>query len=169
MNPRDYREMNQGIADDIDTMIEEDPESFDILLYKAVLGSEETVTDVEDVVGSVESKDRSIDYEDPVEKRGKFLPFEFSDILAVNDGTESNMGSIGDTPMVMLINDREIPEQSVVQYKEFTGGIDTDGDDEIRTVTLYILKSTSAGQAGPTMAIKHYVIPMDEPEALVNE
>lgn len=156
ISPRDYRETNQDIARDIFTMIEQDPDNLDILLFKARLETVETLADVEDMVGSLEEDERSFEYGDPIECKALFLPFEFEDTLVTLDGTEGQIGS-ADTPLVMLISEPDIPEYSVVQYEEYVS------ETERRRATLCILKSMEVAQS-PGVVMKHYLIPFTNNE-----
>ena len=156
---RDYRETSQLIASDLETMFDHDPDAIDVLLYKSELVMAEIVTGlVQDVVGSLESDERAIEYADPVETRGIFLPFDFSGILAMDDG---QMAGDFETPIVMLIKGDEIPKASVIQYDEYVNQTET------RRVTLYIMKSEAVGQS-PAIAFKYYLIPFFDDEGVFN-
>jgi len=160
METRDYRETSALIASDLVTMFDSDPDAIDLLLYKARIGNPETVVETEDVVGSLEADERAIEYDDPIDTRGIFLPFDFQEVLAMDSGAQP-----GDyeTPIVMLIQETDIPKGSVIQYDEYVNG------DEKQTVSLYILKSDAVGQA-PAIAMKHYLIPFfDDEGALTHE
>ena len=156
---RDYRETSQLIASDLETMFDHDPDAIDVLLYRAELATAEVVTGlVQDVVGSLESDERAIEYADPVETRGIFLPFDFSGILAMDDG---DMAGDFETPIVMLIKGDEIPKASVIQYDEYVSQTET------RRVTLYVMKSEAVGQS-PAIAFKYYLIPFFDDEGAFN-
>ena len=160
METRDYRETSALIASDMVTMFDSDPDAIDILLFKARIGDPETVVETEDVVGSLEADERTVEYDDPIDTRGIFLPFDFQEILAMDSGVQQ-----GDyeTPVVMLIQETDIPKGSVIQYDEYVNGT------EKQTVSLYILKSEAVGQA-PAIAMKHYMIPFfDDEGALTHE
>lgn len=156
---RDYRETSQLIASDLETMFDHDPDAIDVLLYKSKLIMAEIVTGlVQDVVGSLESDERAIEYADPIETRAIFLPFDFSGILAMDDG---QMSGDFETPIVMLIKGDEIPKASVIQYDEYVNQTET------RRVTLYIMKSEAVGQS-PAIAFKYYLIPFFDDEGVFN-
>lgn len=155
MTTRDYRETNLLVASDLSTMLAEDPDAVDVLIYKAILGTPETNTAlINDVVGSLESDERAIEYADPISSKALFLPFDFQAILAMDSGA---MAGDFETPVVMLIKGAEIPKASVVQYDEFAGVSD------IRTVTLYVMKAEAVGQS-PAIAFKYYLIPFFDDE-----
>ena len=156
ISPRDYRETNQELARDILTMIEQDPDNLDILLFKARLETIENLADIEDTVGSLEEDERSFGYDDPIECKAVFMPFEFEGTLVTLDGTEGQIGST-DTPIVMLISEPDIPEYSVVQYEEYVS------QTERRRVTMCILKSMEVAQS-PGVAMKHYLVPFTDNE-----
>jgi len=157
---RDYRETNAQLSSDLDVMFDSDPDAIDLLLFKARLGNPETVTETEDVVGSLEDDERAIEYDDPIDTRGRFLPFDFQGILAMDSGAQQ--GDF-DVPVVMLIKEKNIPIGSVVQYDEYISPTET------QMVSLYIIKSEAVGQA-PAIAMKHYLIPFfDDEGALTHE
>ena len=108
---RDYRETNIQIASDLDIFFDNDPDVFDVIIYKALSDDQETLTDVEDVVGSMESDRRTIQYADPISSKAKIMPFDFR-FFATSDGEGANEGS-AEQPVVMLIKEKTIPKQSV--------------------------------------------------------
>jgi len=157
---RDYRATNTLISDDLDVMFDQDPDAIDMLLFKALIGNPETVVETEDVVGSLEADERAVEYDDPIDTRGIFLPFDFHGIQAMDSGAQQ--GDY-DVPVVMLIKEREIPRGSVIQYDEYIN------ETETQTMSLYIVKSEAVGQA-PAIAMKHYLIPFfDDEGALTHE
>jgi len=160
MTTRDYRETNALISSDLDILFDADPDAIDVLLYKARLGSPETVCETEDVVGSLEADERAVEYDDPIDTRGVFLPFDFQGILAMDSGiTQGDF----EVPVVMLLKEKDIPKGSVIQYDEYIS------DTETQTFSMYIIKSEAVGQA-PAIAMKHYLIPFfDDEGALTHE
>lgn len=159
MNKRDYRETSRVIVSDLDVMFEYDPDAIDVLLYRAKLDTTEVATSlVQDVVGSLESDERLIEYEDPVLTRAIFLPFEFQAIAAMDQG---DMAADFETPLVMLIQGNEIPKASVIQYDEYIGP----KDDDVRRVTLYVMHSDTVGQS-PAIAYRYYLIPFFDEEGV---
>lgn len=153
---RDYRQTNVQIASDLDTFFDNDPDVFDVIIFKAQSDEQETVTDVEDVVGSMESDRRTIEYADPIASKAKIMPFDFR-LFATSDGEDANEGS-AENPIIMLIKEKDIPKQSVIQYDEYINETD------IRTVTLYLVHSEAYGQA-PVITMAHYLIPMGDSDA----
>jgi hypothetical protein len=141
-------------------MFDQDPDAVDLLLYKALIGNPETVVETEDVVGSIEADERAIEYDDPIDTRGIFLPFDFGGIMAMDSGAQPGDFEV---PVVMLIKETDIPKGSVVQYDEYVS------DTEVQTFSMYILKSEAVGQA-PSITMKHYMIPFfDDEGALTHE
>lgn len=59
--------VSQQIATDLDRIIETHPEAFDGVLFRAISENKEVVAQAEqDIVGSLDSKERTIEYEPPV-------------------------------------------------------------------------------------------------------
>lgn len=150
---RYYSPQNESIATDSDNLLLQDPLSFPITLYKAILTQMETVTDTtEDVVGSLESEERNIGYEDPIATVARFVPFEFDVLTGYSDATgEIESAEPGEKPLVLNILEKNVPEQSFIEYQE-TDGVDT------RIITLYIVKSEVFGQA-PNAARRYFCMP----------
>lgn len=158
--PRDYRAAADVIAADLLTLLDSDPDAFDIVLFKPRLANPETVVQTADVVGSIESDERAVEYDDPIPSRGLFLPFDFQGIIAMDSGEKQ---ADPDVPLVMLIKEKDVPKGSVVQYDEYVSS------SEVQTISLYVIKSEAACQ-GPAVAMKHYLIPFfDDEGALTHE
>ena len=158
MNPRDYRERSNVLSTDLVTWLDDHPDGFDCLLYRAIRSNPEDVTDgiVADVVGSSEGSERKIEYADPVETRGMLIPEEAFLFSAYTDGSvDENVGST-DQPIVLLLKEQDVPKQSVVTWMEYSGlGAET------KEVRVYILESKAFGKA-PSAGLKHYCIPMKD-------
>ena len=149
---RDYRIVSEVLTGDVDVYLDQHPDAFDALLFKAVLSDQETLTEVADEVGSIESLERSISYEDPVPTKAVIIPEQFPvSIVDEGDGPDGTLGQ----PIVMLIAEKNVPEQSVLRYDEYIDDVN------VRTVNLYVLKSEGVNQAG-AVAVKHYLIPFPE-------
>jgi hypothetical protein len=158
LTPRDYRPRSAVLSQDFITMLDDHPDSFDCLLYKAIRSTAENVVEglLLDVVGASEGSERKIDYADPIETRGRLVPEEQFLFAAYTDGTiDENIGS-SDQPMVLLLKEADVPKQSVVSWLEFTGQ-----GTETKEIRVYILESKAFGKA-PTVGLKHYVIPMKD-------
>jgi hypothetical protein len=161
LNPRDYRERSAVLSADFANMLDNHPDAFDCLLYKAIRSTPENLVLglVDDVVGAAEGSERKIEYADPVQTRGMLVPEEQFLFAAYTDGAiDENVGS-AEQPLVLLLKEAEVPKQSVVTWVEFTGqGAAT------KEVRVYILESKAFGKA-PSAGLKHYCIPMiDEGE-----
>lgn len=155
LKPRDYREPQSDIAANVKLFIEQSADAFACLLYRANNDSPEVVTTEEDTVGSIESTERTVTYQLPVLCRAVIVP----------DGSTREVDIEGDTtspatdPVVMILTEINIPDQSVIQYREYTTATET------RDVTLYVLKSGWVGDA-PGVCPKHYCLPMQRFEDL---
>lgn len=158
MNPRDFTNRSAVLSDDIITMLDEHPDAFDCLLYRAVRSSVENVVEglVEDVVGKSEGSERKIDYADPIETRAMLVPEEQFLFTAYTSGSvDENMGST-DQPLVLMLKEQNIPKQSVVTWLEYTGDGTT-----TKEVRVYVLESKTFGKS-PTAGLRHYCIPMKD-------
>jgi hypothetical protein len=149
MKARDYRDYNKAMSDDFLVFVRSHPDAFDILLFKPDMSSLEKVAVDQDVVGALESEERSLEYLDPVAVKAVLIPDEFP-FGSVDAGGEPD-GNM-DQPSVLLIADPDIPKQSVVQYREFIN------DNDVRVVSLYVLRSEIIGEA-PGACEKHFCVP----------
>ncbi len=149
--PRDYRETGQALAANIQAMIENHPDSFECDLYEAIPSQVETVAPGVDVVGTLESEERSISYKTPVEIRAILVPAPELALLGVTvDGAEAD--GYMDAPVVLRLSAPKVPEQSIIKYFEY---ID---DDEVKEVLLYVQSSVAIGKA-PGAGLLHYCLP----------
>jgi hypothetical protein len=156
LTPRDYRVPQADIAANVKAFIEQSADAFECLLYRANNDEPEAVTTEEDTVGSIESTERTVTYQLPVLCRAVIVP----------DGSTHEVDIEGDVtspgmadPVVMILTEVDIPDQSVIQYREYIGAV------EVRDVTLYVLKSGWVGDA-PGVCPKHYCLPMQRFEDL---
>lgn len=157
MTARDYRKHSKAIAGDLATQFDQDPDAFDILLYKPDLDSQESVTSQTDVVGSLESDERALEYADPIPSRAVRVPFEFR-FLALEEGDAPSQDSQDKQPVILLIKEPDVPKQSVIQFEEYVD------DENTRIATYYVLYSEAYGQA-PVITYAHYCVPMGDDDA----
>lgn len=151
---RDYRETGAVISGDVSVLLSSHPEAFDATLFQAVSGSEENATEVSDVVGTLESSEVRIEYADPVPVRAMLVPDDSVMLGAFSDGTSNNpLDESG--PVMLVLSEAVVPKQSVVRWLEYTG----QGDDDVREVAVYIVKSAPSG-ASPIFGMVHYCIPL---------
>lgn len=149
MKARDYRDFNKAMSGDFMVFVRSHPDACDILLFKPDPESLEKVAVDQDVVGALESEERSLEYLDPIMTKAVLVPDEFP-FGAVDAGGEPD-GNMGQ-PVALLIADPEVPRQSVIQYREFVN------DTDVRVVSLYVLRSEIIGEA-PGACEKHYCLP----------
>jgi len=158
---RDYSSFAEVASQDFLTMLTYDPEAFDGSFYKAILTSKENPVSeiIEDVVGSVETAESRIDYEDPVPVRVKIVPDESLKYIAFEDGDGADYHSGEENgPIAILLNVAIVPQQSIISW--------TEKKDDTNNITLsyYILKSAPFGKA-PVIGYIHYCIPLFNAEA----
>ena len=117
MKARDYSATHAAIAGDIGTFIKNHPDNFEILLFKAINSSKETTAISADVVGSIESQERQIDYEEePIIVTA--LKYPGGDPILISD-TEDNPIAKLDQPITLLIDCPDIPVQSFFEINEY--------------------------------------------------
>lgn len=153
---RDYTAKASVLSSDFLTMLNNHPESFSCMFFKAVLSTPETVAPegLVDVVGSIEGTERKIEYDDPVPSRAMIIPDEGLSLLAFEAGYGEDVAS-GVEPIVVLLKEPVVPKQSVITWIEKTG---TRINDK-KTVSYYVLESKPFGKA-PVVGLKHYCIPL---------
>ncbi len=157
MSNRDYSELSRVINNDFLTMVDEHPESFDCLFYPATEVTENPVPQgYEDVVGALDTTERKIDYGSPVQSRAMIVPDEAitGSLIAFGSGTDVDTFS-GTEPIVILIKEPVVPQQSVISWSE---RISIDDDSE-RVLSYYVIESKPFGRA-PVAGMKHYCIPL---------
>ena len=138
LTPVDRRCVTDRAAADLQKIINQHPAAFKVLLFRAVLTTEE-VTDAKDVVGSVEEREKAISYQGPELTKAIELPGDLSGRYMLASG----VGTLDDAeePVVMLLQAQGVPEQSVVWIEEWVG-------DSVEVTTLYILSSSPIGKNG---------------------
>ncbi|HCE68412.1 MAG: hypothetical protein A2X82_20055 [Geobacteraceae bacterium GWC2_55_20] len=148
--PRNYRNVHAAIAVNAATMFDDHPDAFEVLYYKADLSHPETVAPGLDVVGALDSSERTLEYDDPFPCKAiivpEFKPFPMSDDGNRTDGVEPD-------PVVLLLSIIDVPEQSVIQWAEYVD------DTNLRDVSMYVVRSEQVGVA-PGVYAKLYCLPM---------
>ena len=151
MNPRDFRPTFTITAADLTNFLNNDPTAFDALLFRAIRSNKEQVTDVEDLVGSMEASEKIIEYEDPVPVRATERPFEFPVLM---DGTSEYIDGYTEEPVVMFIGGDNIPKASVLAYDEY----DDANSNSISRRILYVEKIESITKH-PGAANLYFMLP----------
>ena len=149
MAARDYRTTNQALSTALYALLDQSPNAIDVILFKALPGTEEVVAEGADVVGTMEARERRIEYADPVNTKALIIPEE-SMIFGFADDGESPIP--GEEPVVMLIKGDDIPKQSVIWYEDYVDATHTEEH------YMYVLKAESVG-VSPAMITKYYLIP----------
>ncbi len=151
---RDYTKNTAKLTHDVTKQLDEHPDSFDCLYYRADTETPEDMVSllgVQDVVGSSESSSRKIAYAEPVQSRARIIYDEGMTFLAYESGHDEDYGSATE-PVVILLRETNVPKQSVISWKEKS----EDGTEKV--VFFYILESRPYGRA-PAAGMKHYCIP----------
>ncbi|MHB8121423.1 MAG: hypothetical protein ACYDG4_04635 [Desulfuromonadaceae bacterium] len=148
--PRDYRNGHFALAVNVATMLDDHPDAFEALYYKADLSHPETVAPGADVVGALDSSERTLEYDDPVPCKALIVP-EFSPFPMSNDGNRADGVEVD--PVVLLLSIVDVPEQSVIQWSEYVDATN------LRDVAMYVVRSEQVGVA-PGVYAKLYCLPM---------
>lgn len=153
LKPRDYREPLAGLAGNVKTFIETHPDSFECLLYQADPTTPETVAANVDVVGSIESTERTLTYKSPEPTMAFIVPdANPRDVEIDGDDLSSDLAEA----VVLLIAFDPVPQQSIIQYREMVNDSDTPRD-----VTLYVHHIDQVG-SGPGVCKRYYCMPMQK-------
>lgn len=160
LTPIDHSIYAESVAADLETQLWSDPESFDVLLFRAVLDSGETTAANALEVGTLQDSSRAIGYTSPEQVRGKRIPEDFTALRSTLAGDGINAMEADEEPTILLLLAKDIPLQSVIQFEEVVEFGTT------RTVTLYLLHSAPMGGRAPAVGMKHYFIPFEDQESV---
>lgn len=141
LRPRGYTPLSSVIARDLAKVLAQHPEAFDCLVFKAIKGTEETLALNEDVVGTLESGARSLEYEPPVKGRAMIVYDEALTFGALGDGLAENFHSASQSINLVLSVDG-VRTYSFVQWLEYP----TAEAMEPQARTVYVLESLPAGR-----------------------
>lgn len=129
------------VKTDLDLIIEANPESFDVVLFRANSEEKETVAEGDDLVGSLESRERRIEYEAPILAAALEPTVDIMGYPMLNSG-----GGYGlhqeQGPYRLLIAGR-VPKQSVVAFPV----AQHDGSHVVRV--MYVLSAETLGRKAP--------------------
>lgn len=165
LTPRDTRTTQAVISEDLITLLDTDPEAFDVLIFKAIVGSEENpVLDyVEDVVTAIDSDERDLDYADPVQSRAMIISSPDRNERPFSDGTGENIFGT-EEEYVLLIKEFPVPKYSVVQWVEQDGPLDTD----VKDVQMMVMGEWAFGRA-PISGVRYMCRPITANEVPDND
>jgi len=155
--PINRRAVSDAVAADLNKMISAHPEAFDVLIFKASEAAP-IETGQDDVVGSFEAQERPLIYAEPIASKAIELPSDGTGVQILMDGTDSD--SLPDEPVVFLIQESDIPQQSVIWLEEVMP------DDDIRITLLYLLRSEGIGK-GAAGGKRHLLVPFTMDPALL--
>ena len=140
IKPRDFRPSGRILRKDLATTLEQDPKAFDCLIFPAYKDQDETVTVVEDVVGSLDSGERAQSYGGPILGRAMIVPDEALG-FEVLSGELANSFNGANQPMNILLSEA-VRNYSLIQWKEYADPDDL--EPELRTV--YVLDAKPIGK-----------------------
>ena len=129
------------VAADLDAIIANSPETFDVVLFKAVSDDMETVADGADVVGSLESMERKIAYAAPVVVPALEPALEIMSYPGLSSG--DGYGLQQDQGPYRLLIAGQVPKQSVVAFPV------TQHDGSFTLRVMYVLSIDTLGRKAP--------------------
>lgn len=139
-----HRPATDQMAKDFIAMLEQHPMAFDVIVFP-VAGEKEDVTAgaMEDVVGSLESDERQLNYGEPFVTKALEPQhgIEMHGMLSAGDGY--GMEQSGGEAWKLLIKDGPVPKRSVVAYVTDTG-------QGLALQTLYVMGADTIGRRAPT-------------------
>lgn len=154
LTPINHRRATDLVAMDILKTIDQNPAAFDLMVFKANYEDQEYTTEVPDLVGSMEAREKTISFSEPIITRGVLLPPDLTGSLMLAPGFGALDDGL-DAPIMALIREPGIPEQSVVWMEEIQP------DDTIRVTLLYVLKSEAIGVNGAAGS-RHVLLPFNQ-------
>lgn len=154
LTPINHRPATDLVAMDILKTIDQNPAAFDLMVFKANYEDPEYTTEVPDLVGSMEAREKTISFSEPIITRGVLLPPDLTGSLMLAPGFGALDDGL-DAPIMALIREPGIPEQSVVWMEEIQP------DDTIRVTLLYVLKSEAIGVNGAAGS-RHVLLPFNQ-------
>ena len=154
LTPINHRPATDLVAMDILKTIDQNPAAFDLMVFKANYEDQEYTTEVPDLVGSMEAREKTISFSEPIITRGVLLPPDLTGSLMLAPGFGALDDGL-DAPIMALIREPGIPEQSVVWMEEIQP------DDTIRVTLLYVLKSEAIGVNGAAGS-RHVLLPFNQ-------
>lgn len=162
LKPRDHRQLSSVMSEDFKIMMDNHPEAFECLIFKALECSTNPSDGLtEDFASALEKKEESISYASPVPSKAIILPEEGISFQTFGDGLDGDAALNENGMTTLLLREESVPNQSVVLWKEYTGKTDS----EVKEVYMYILSSDTYGVA-PVLGIKHHCISFDAPKEL---
>ena len=154
---RDYRQHHQQISEDIDTFLTNHPDAFPCTLFKPVPGEYESADGEHlDAATSLERNERNLRYDPTGTETRIFIvdSTEFGEIPGASDGS-GNTENVWEKAATAYILDHAVPVGSVVQWDEYGG------EQERRTVTMYVMDVSVVGEA-PQIRTAYHLIPFQD-------
>lgn len=155
--PRDFRATHAALTGNVHAMLMQHPNAFEALLYRADPAAPETVSPDDDVVGALDSRERTLDYSDAITVKAMIVP-DTDPIPLSRDGSQAD-GEQSE-PVVLLLSVPSVPEESIIQWLEYVNETDT------REIILYVVDSKQVGTT-PGVCAKLYCLPMQDFEELI--
>lgn len=147
-------------AGNVFEFIEKHPASFDVRVYKAKPAEMEQTATGTDTVGSLEATSRKIEYQDPTVINRALAPRPpggAGGFMRSFPGLGMDfMEEAGEEPLRLLINDIEIPEQSVIVYEKILAYDSAQADQQNQVFRRFVKKVEPVGNP-PAFNVYHTV------------
>lgn len=134
--------VSKQIATDLDRIIASHPEGFDAVLFKAISDAKEVVAKYEgDVVGTLESKERTLEYESPVIVAVMEPQQDIRSYQGLSSG--DGLGIIQDEGQYKLLIAGTVPKHSVLAFTV------QQHDDTYALRVMYVISLRALGRKAP--------------------
>ena len=134
--------VSRQIKTDLDAIIDSHPEGFDVVLFKAVSSNKESIALVEDdVVGSLESKERTLDYEAPIVVAAMEPQQDIRSYQGFSSG--DGYGLLQDEGQYKLLISGTVPKYSVLAFAV------QQHDDTYSLRVMYVIGLRALGRKAP--------------------
>lgn len=163
-----YRPATDQLAQDLLATIAQHPLAFDVVVFPADSSTKEDVSAaaMEDVVGSLESHERRLDYGEPFTTLALEANHELERYSMLSSGSGYGIIQSESGVMRMLIQQGPVPKRSVVAYVVDTGA-------GLALRIMYVMKGDTIGRKAPAGNIYSMIpylgglddltLPSDEP------
>lgn len=141
MRAQNTTSVSSIVATDLKLLIEASPESFDVVLFRANSEAMEVVAIGDDEVGSLEERERRIDYEAPVIVSALEPTVDIVGYPMLNSGTGYGLNQ--DQGQYKLLISERVTRQSVIAFPV----AQHDGTHVVRI--MYVLAAETLGRKAP--------------------
>ena len=142
MRVQNTTKLTNLVKSDLDLIIESHPEGFDAVLFKSISSNKEVVAGIEtDVVGSLESKERTLEYEEPEVVAVMEPTQDIRSYQGLNSG--DGYGIIQEDGHYKLLIAGTVPKYSVLAFSV------QQNDDTYVLRVMYVIDLRALGRKAP--------------------